>query len=196
MKLGVLIATLVSFAAGELAEAKERLAIRVDHRSGLDIANVHAITQDSYGFIWIGTPGALFRFDGDRVQRWTEDQRRADGSVQRFRGEVWEVTSGLDGEVVFLNDDGAVYTVNADSKGYRPVLNQDQRPISSALDVSFDSRGRLWVVYESFIGIRSVAGVWSELRLGSHRRRNLTPGQDGSMWFATTTAVWAPDSLE
>jgi signal transduction histidine kinase/CheY-like chemotaxis protein/streptogramin lyase len=41
------------------------------HRDGLGEPEVHALLQDHIGFLWAGTAGGLFRYDGARFQHFT-----------------------------------------------------------------------------------------------------------------------------
>jgi signal transduction histidine kinase/ligand-binding sensor domain-containing protein/CheY-like chemotaxis protein len=41
------------------------------HRDGLGEPEVHALLQDHTGFLWVGTAGGLFRYDGSRFKLFT-----------------------------------------------------------------------------------------------------------------------------
>src|SRR5579864_4445262 len=45
------------------------------HRDGLGEPEVHALHQDRTGFLWIGTAGGLFRYDGAHFQQFLTADR-------------------------------------------------------------------------------------------------------------------------
>jgi ligand-binding sensor domain-containing protein len=72
-------------------------------RNGLNDGNVTSITQDKYGYIWIATQGALNRFNGTSIERFTHkhgDSTSAPASIP------YSITSGPDGRLWFGCDNG------------------------------------------------------------------------------------------
>lgn len=51
---------------------------QLDTRSGLPQETVHALLQDSKGFVWLGTQGGLARYDGQRVVAFRNDPDKAE----------------------------------------------------------------------------------------------------------------------
>lgn len=72
-------------------------------RNGLNDGLVSSITQDKYGYIWMATQGALNRFNGTTIERFTHkhgDSTSAPASIP------YSITSGPDGRLWFACDNG------------------------------------------------------------------------------------------
>lgn len=61
---------------GGAARAQERFVRTFGPEAGLTSPPVWDVAQDSVGFLWIGTEGGLFRFDGTEFRRWAPDSIR------------------------------------------------------------------------------------------------------------------------
>src|SRR5580700_2018723 len=59
---------------------------------------VNRLFQDREGFLWVGTSNGLFRYDGDRFQRFGVDEGLPTSSIRDVRdgrdGTLWTVTTG------------------------------------------------------------------------------------------------------
>jgi diguanylate cyclase (GGDEF)-like protein len=70
---------------------------RVGENFGLSSLTPSCILQDQDGFIWIGTPDGLLRFDGNRVVRYGIEQGLPSTNVNQLvlapTGRIWIVTS-------------------------------------------------------------------------------------------------------
>lgn len=105
------VVTLVILALGSLAaqaEPTETPALSLPHRPhyvfqrigenfGLSTLTPSCILQDLDGFIWVGTPNGLLRFDGSRVVRLGLEQGLPSTNVNQLvlapTGRIWIVTS-------------------------------------------------------------------------------------------------------
>src|SRR4029077_9171435 len=70
---------------------------RVGEDFGLSSLTPSCILQDQDGFIWIGTPDGLLRFDGNRILRFGLEQGLPSSTVHQLvlapNGRIWIVTS-------------------------------------------------------------------------------------------------------
>src|SRR5262245_5722215 len=81
------------------ADAPPAISYALATWSNLQSGDVFAIAQDLGGYLWLGTPDGLVRFDGTRFQRWAGNNRELParpvaalaGSSQ---GGVWVAFSG------------------------------------------------------------------------------------------------------
>src|SRR6185369_11672562 len=101
------------------ARAVERVVRTYDERDGLAVSEVHDIAQDAHGFIWIGTTGGLFRFDGHEMRLWAANELR---HVIRF------IATSPHGDVVVGALDEPLHRVTA--TGVDPVIDAQGRPVT------------------------------------------------------------------
>lgn len=91
----------LTFASGSSLAAQAYIA-KVDYYSvehGLSHRQVSAIFQDSRGFVWIGTPNGLNRFDGYTFRQYTKEK---DGLPFNFIEDIAEDAAGW----LWLTDQG------------------------------------------------------------------------------------------
>ncbi|MGH7571088.1 MAG: sensor histidine kinase [Gemmatimonadota bacterium] len=161
--------------------AQERFHRLFNADDGLNPPSVRSLTQDRAGFIWIGTEGGLFRYDGVEMRRWSPS------SLDRA---ITRVVASPEGAVVALRL-RALFTIT--SVGAEPVWGPDGRPIENARDVAFDTAGGLWVVREGEVWRRTAGDQWARqsLPLADGERPRLVRTHDGdAVHLVTNLGVW------
>lgn len=144
--LTVILLSLLS----SLSEAKERIQNRFDETSGLTVSTVYALTQDDYGFLWIGTTGGLVRFDGQEMRPWAKDS---------FSRVINLLLAGPGGEVLILDEDEILHQVSGDY--VRPLAGPDGKPFDKVATIAFSSdRTRLWVAAANRLYCRDADNRW------------------------------------
>src|SRR3984957_15076974 len=143
-------------------------------------ADVACLTQTTDGFLWLGGPNGLFRFDGTRFEPFRSqfgDRLLSTHSYSLFgapSGGLWvgyvlggfsflnngRLTnySGEPGSVFgFAQDrDGIVWAATAsglwrfDHSGWQPIGVEWNAPAGSVTQVGFDAKGILWALAGSF----------------------------------------------
>ena len=143
-------------------------------------ADVACLTQTTDGFLWLGGPNGLFRFDGTRFEPFRSlfgDRLLSTHSYSLFgapSGGLWigyvlggfsflnngRLTnySGETGSVFgFAQDrDGIVWAATAsglwrfDHSGWQPIGVEWNAPAGSVTQVGFDAKGILWALAGSF----------------------------------------------
>lgn len=97
--------------------------------------HINRIFQDRDGFIWFGTDGGLFRFDGKNHRRYTVADSLLENNVtaiaQDSLGRIWAGHSN--GTISIVSDEKIVAFAPPESTAIRQVS-----------DITFDRKGRLW----------------------------------------------------
>lgn len=118
------------------AEGWHRPFTLLGAEQGVPAGSITSLTQDSDGFLWLGTESALLRYEGRRCRRWTREDGLPSGLIHRVlpaqEGGVWAAT--LRGLVRVRQ--GRIELPRFDDQ---PAL----RP-TEALEV--DREGRLWAL--------------------------------------------------
>ena len=124
--------------------------------NGLKPGDVFAVAQDVDGYLWLGTPNGLIRFDGSRFTPWTAlspDNELPSGPVHAIvgsaDGSLW-VGIGGGGGVVRIHQ-GKVFQ-HAQSDGAPP----------GAAAMIQDRQGAIWVATRSGL-FRFANGTWTTL---------------------------------
>jgi len=166
---------------------------RVGDNFGLSSLTPSCILQDQEGFIWIGTPDGLLRFDGTRIVRFGLEQGLPSTNVNQLvlapSGRIWIVTSR---GVAYM--DGGVLRKLPLAKAYATF----RRPSVLALD----SWGKVYLATES--GLLRI----DPDRPNDFRRWTLSEGlpsleaeavsvtSEGRVWFAAGHRVGWLDSQD
>ncbi len=134
--------------------ALDRLQRRLGPEDGLTFSEVTTVAQDEAGFIWIGTTGGVFRFDGTEVRRWDE---------AGFRTTVNSIVTSPSGQVAITAWPFRLWEV----LGNRivPVSGPDGQPLELAAASVWDGGGRLWAPLEDRLLVRDAGGVWATIPL-------------------------------
>ncbi|MGH9454298.1 MAG: ligand-binding sensor domain-containing protein, partial [Terriglobia bacterium] len=113
---------------------------RVGDNFGLSSLTPSCILQDQDGFIWIGTPDGLLRFDGTRIARFGLEHGLPSTYISQLvlapTGRIWIVTSR---GIVYM-EHGVFHNLHLD-KAYHSF----RRPSSLALD----SWGKVYLATEA-----------------------------------------------
>ncbi len=114
---------------------------------GLAAPTVHAVYQDSYGILWIGTSNGLQRYDGHRFETY----RNASGNPASLQHNmIWAMMEDAEKNIWVSNERG----VSRFHRGKNEFTNYnfaEQFEITSvegarAFRVMMDSRNRLWAL--------------------------------------------------
>ena len=162
---------------------------------GLPPGDVFAVAQDIDGYLWLGTPNGLIRFDGSRFTPWTAlspDDALPSGPVHAIvgsaDGSLW-VGLGGGGGVVRIHQ-GRVFQ-HAKAEGAPP----------GATAMIQDRQGTIWVATRSGL-FRFANGRWTLLG-NAHgysgvEAFSLYEDRAGRLWIGTASGVYRRngDSLE
>ncbi|MGC1417910.1 MAG: diguanylate cyclase [Candidatus Acidiferrum sp.] len=164
---------------------------RVGDNFGLSSLTPSCILQDQDGFIWIGTPDGLLRFDGTRVVRFGLEQGLPSTNVNQLvlapSGRIWIVTS----RGIAYMEQGVIHKLPL-----AEVYNSFRRPSALALD----SWGKVYLATDGGL-------LWVDPdRPNDHRLWSISDGlpnlevetvsitSEGRVWFAAGHRVGWLDS--
>ena len=142
-----LIALLCGLCLGAMAQVDlipDMKFRRLDTPNGLSSSQINCIFKDSRGYIWIGTPYGLNRYDGYRVKTYYSNKRDTTTMRDNYTDRIYEASDGR----LWMRQ-GMNYSV------YDPVTEQFERNASRALAelgikcnvewLYIDSKQNIWV---------------------------------------------------
>jgi diguanylate cyclase (GGDEF)-like protein len=166
---------------------------RVGENFGLGSLTPSCILQDQDGFIWIGTPDGLLRFDGNHILRFGLEQGLPSTNVGQLvlapTGRIWVVTS----RGIAYIEGGVLHRLPL-----AKVYNSFRRPSALALD----SWGKVYLATEG--GLLRVDPerpndfrLWSLSEgLPSLEAESVSITSEGRVWFASGHRVGWLDSQD
>jgi signal transduction histidine kinase/ligand-binding sensor domain-containing protein len=173
---------LLVFVSGEVFSATSTAWLtRVKQTAdGLPHNHVYAIAQGADGFLWIGTPNALTRFDGDRFTRFPF--REVDEHEGHNQG-VRRILCSRDGGLWIAPMRGPVLHLDADySQATCPATGITN---SDAFALTEDHSGALWIVYANGVLVR-----WKEMETKVFNEFEGTPSGNMSLITDAAGTVW------
>lgn len=155
---------------------------------GLPQSQVRAITQDSQGYLWIGTMAGLSRFDGVEFKNFSKKDGLPDNQINCFYTGS-ELFVGTTGALCFIrgqeissisfpeafktsrvldfseSEDGTLYMATdgegvliRDGNKFRAYTMRDGLPDNYVRSIAHDNEGRLWIGTRSGIVIKELSG--------------------------------------
>jgi len=155
-------------------------------QTGLRGDQVNALAQTADGYLWVGTPDGLARFNGSE---FTYEDR---GSIDALRdNDIRQLAIGREGSLLVSTARGGVSFFNQgwwSQRGADAGLAQD-----TVVAAQEDGRGRLWVATVSggldvFDGRRKLH-FGSRNGLPSDRVLSLLIADDGGVWVGTSAGL-------
>ncbi|WLT29969.1 ligand-binding sensor domain-containing diguanylate cyclase [Geothrix sp. PMB-07] len=131
----VLFTTLTSASAAGIPTSGRMVFRAYGAPEGLEHMSLTCLAQDRSGFLWVGTEGGAYRYDGTAFRLWSLPEGLPSAWVRTFAaatdGNLW---IGTRGGLCRLRD-GHIHRVDS------------QDPLAHALisQIAEDSRGRIWV---------------------------------------------------
>ncbi|MBR9988651.1 MAG: hypothetical protein KFH98_02790, partial [Gemmatimonadetes bacterium] len=182
MRRGILIGLATVAVLPALLSAQDRLVRTFTGESGPP--TVVALAQDSAGFLWAGSRAGLFRYDGNRFERW---------SPEILPLAVGSIAVAPDGTVVVVDADGRIVELTRDGGHVLPGAARRSPDYSQI--ATFDAAGRLWIVtIAGDVAWRDAAGEWQSMApdgfRGDTARKIFGGGAAGGTLVATGAGLW------
>ncbi len=193
-------------AAASLAAASDAPPLILTHLTtadGLPQGGVHAILQDSQGFMWFGTEDGLVRYDGQELVRYGYARKEDSGLPGNYINQIVEGPR----HDLWLAINGGLARWNRVDDRFTIYRHDPHDPNSLASDevnaVSIDSQGRIWIgTTDAGLDILDPrTGRFENLRheaaqagsLSSNHVTTLTRDRAGNLWVGTDQGL---DELE
>ena len=167
----------------------------VDSRNGLSQNNVKSITQDGFGFIWLGTKNGLCRYDGRRT--WIV--RVGDPKTGKANQNI-SALMAAEGHLLWVGTDEGVFIYDESANLFRHIDTKAQdgyQMTNWVADIRNDQQGNVWVVVpdEGLFRIET-KGLMDAEQLSQatiHHYPNPTQGTDHFSTLCLTARgdVWA-----
>lgn len=179
------IVTLIASCSAERYTFKE-------YSEGLGNLSVKCIYQDRAGFLWIGTHGGVYRYDGNHFEEFGPQEGVTSPSIEDIRedgdGRIWIGTAG--GIFVKKNDENRFERVLFEGKpaGVR-VGNRFASLSNGSLAIAIEGIG-LFETIASGTVLQLHSIISSQLNDADTRLvHGVTTGPDGSLWFGCGNQV-------
>jgi len=161
--------------------------------SANDGAPVHVarMAQTTDGWLWLGTPNGLYRFDGDRFYPFvsTNGERLAS---QR----IWELAAQPNGDLYIGYEDPGLSVLHPDGRLEHLASATKDGPVSKTNDVVRDRDGSLWVA--TSFGLRHLErGEWSKPGAAQGCPEvpvTIAPDPGGVLWASTGRHLFRYDA--
>lgn len=171
----LLLAVTVLLGAAE-GRAARRFLRTLDDGDGLTTPDIRSLAQDARGFLWIGTMGGLYRYDGVEMRTW---------APEALTLPIVEIATDHRGGVAVVDRRGSLYELSAEAA--HPVLGDDSEPVRDAQDAAFGPDGTLWLARPGGLHARSPTGRWRVVAGGG--LESVFPLESGEVYAATAAAV-------
>lgn len=149
--LGLLCA--LSIATPAHAVQRDYFFDHIGSAQGLAQNTVHVVFQDATGFIWIGTEGALHRYDGYTVAAYEHDPTRADSLPGAL---ITALADAPDGQLWVGTETGDLVRFDPLDARVTARVSVSAHAIDSLFD---DADGRLWIGQASGVSVLLTASA-------------------------------------
>ncbi len=152
-------------------------------QDGLSQSVVHAMIQDSKGYIWVGSGYGLDKFDGATFHSYYTEQ----GLIHNRIYSLWESPK----KRIWIGTEKGISIY--DGQKFTNPANINKLINSPVNAIYGDHEGRIWLATEGNGIIEINGSIISKITihdgLTSNRVRSITETNDGALWFATRDGI-------
>ena len=141
---------------------------------GLPDSNVEALIQDRRGYLWLGTPHGVFRFDGRNFRHVAADAQ--------ING-VYALCEDLDGAIWVGTYSSGLFRLTPDG-GWTSYADVPGLSALESRQLLIDRVGRLWIGTDFGLWLRDANG-FREVGLSAKPVHDMALAPDGRMWIAS-----------
>ena len=149
---------------------------------------VVSITQTSDGYLWLASPGGLYRFDGTQFERFLPGS----GTLPR---RIVKLAALPDGGLLIGSSNDGVSRLLGDE--VVPLGLEARLPSSTLWDLDVDAEGRVWAATAMGVFLlddRSWIPVGDDWDLHPGPARSIHVARDGGIWLGTDAGLFQVDS--
>jgi ligand-binding sensor domain-containing protein len=190
-----LTAFLIANSLTLLSQAPQLKFLHVNIEQGLPDGTIRSITQDKYGYMWLGTQYGLCRYNGYTVTPFFHSKGDSSSIGGNF---IWSVFRDNDGDIWAGNDAWfSRYDYNSNNfKNYKPPHNAVVRKIAQ------DENGMLWLATSAgLMKFDKRTGSFSDFRKDLKLNQRLSPTtndlfldrEKGLIYLGTNVGFWVFD---
>ena len=122
------------------SEAQQQRFKLYGSSDGLTNLNVHALLQDSVGFLWVGTDNGLFRYDGLRFVEYGHTEGLPNT-------EVHALGQAPKSQQLWIGTTGGLALIDGD--GSKPAKSWPELAFSDVRQIEFDQDGKMYLLRAS-----------------------------------------------
>jgi len=149
--------------------------------------DVFAIAQDAGGYLWLGGPTGLVRFDGAEFRRWPIDE----GDDELPPGPVHTLVGASDGSL-WVGLGGGAGIARIHEGRVQHFTHEDGAP-ANAGDLLQDRRGAIWATSQNGL-FRYADGTWTpvgdEVPIAARQAISLHEDSTGAIWVSSVAGVY------
>lgn len=176
---------LLALAASAASSAQDHAPTLADYNRAVwtasDGAPTHVvrIAQTPDGWLWLGTPNGLYRFDGMRFHSF-----RSSNGARLLSPRIWELAPQPNGDLYIGYEAPGLSVLRADGRLEHLAPPTKDSPVDRTNDIFLDTDRSLWVA--TSFGLRHLrAGQWSKIGAAygcPEAAVTIAPDQGGQLW--------------
>lgn len=167
---------------------------RIDGSFGLSSSNVKCVTEDSYGFIWLGTKNGLHRYDGFNMKRFNcfdYNKKQGNNNIAALYED--------ENKMLWVGTDRGVYIYNPIKDTFSFLDRKDKKNGKYADNwvqtIDGDGKGNVWVLlpdlgvfhyYGQNVDYYSVTSIRNNMK--ENFPSNICVDNNGDVWVTTASA--------
>lgn len=167
---------------------------RIDGSFGLSSSNVKCVTEDSYGFIWLGTKNGLHRYDGLDMKRFNcfdYNKKQGNNNIAALYED--------ENKMLWVGTDRGVYIYNPKRDTFSFLDRKDKKNGKYADNwvqtIDGDGKGNVWVLlpdlgvfhyYGRNVDYYSVTPIRKNMK--EKFPSNICVDDNGDVWVTTASA--------